>query len=960
MLEQCADSVMPPADSPPYSALEREALGHVESDPARAGELLAGLVEQWPDRIRPRRYYARLLMKGSDFEAALVHWQRIAELVPADTEPLMALARIHKRLRHPQRTLHYLDAVLARNPEHREAKELRATVAGEEIAKLADRLPVSRPEDLQSEIAALRDVIGADERLDKLQALAHPQRAPPRKLRTRGGDFGRNTQYKSGPDNTLHESSERELSDILERARRSTAGVDSDEIDGWEAKALRIVFECPQLAHSLAQFYLERENTDSALSIYRSLDQRSVDPEIWIEAAMLADRCGRSPDVAEFCNRALKTETSTEMMARISNILVNAQQPEAAADVWRSLINYERNMRARLNVVRIFDKARLDAKVLDEVYEVFSAFRPFDQVAGKDLSYLVEIVRRLRHSASHSPLQNDLSRHVAIITESAGSDALSKWILGTLAIARLDAKSALAHFMAARSLSPKGGLPIDLDAEIAVLHARYHHFGRAITAAANITSEVRGDRAYRLRLDMVERVVALCGVREDLLYPECLIDIILAECETPPLRYSAKPGRLFTVVASLGQGGSERQTVTVLERMAQDARIGKVSLAVRSLEREEQRFFLPAVRDIPIELFVYGEAWRKKSQLLQELPDLAGRELLIAALELLPYNLREEIIRLCKLILRERPQAVHLRQDIFAGALACAITGVPRYLIHRGSLSPDLWEHNELQANLHLRPMRHTYRMLLQRPQFLIANNSTAGVESDKRWTGSGDATRFRLVYNAVEFEKLGSDTSPNLELRETLGIGPHDQVVGGAFRIEPVKRPMLWIETAAIIAKTLPRAHFVVLGDGALAADVRAFAEANGFASRLHMPGRIPDVGEWFRIMDVNLLTSEREGLPNVLIEGQHFGVPAVSSDVGGARETIEPGATGHLIQADTDANGFAAAVIALLRDHAWRDKARESTQKFVRGKFGAAQTVDRLLACLGIHDVDQPEVIQ
>jgi glycosyltransferase involved in cell wall biosynthesis len=378
-------------------------------------------------------------------------------------------------------------------------------------------------------------------------------------------------------------------------------------------------------------------------------------------------------------------------------------------------------------------------------------------------------------------------------------------------------------------------------------------------------------------------------------------------------------------------------------------------LAVRSQEHEAQRFFLPAVRELQVELFVYGAAWRKKSELLQELPQLVGRDLLIAALELLPYNLREEIIRCCKLILDERPQAVHMRQDLFAAALACAMTGVPKYLIHRGSLSPDLWGYNELQANLHLRPMRHTYRRLLQRPEFLIVNNSIAGMQSDLEWTGCPDKTRIKLVYNAVEFEQLGPDISPNLELREKMGIAPHHPVVGGAFRLEPVKRPMLWIAAAAIVAETVSDAHFVILGDGALGADIRAFAEARGFADRVHMPGRVSDVGQWFRIMDVNMLTSEREGLPNVLIEGQHFGVPAVTSDVGGASETLEPGVTGHLIHPDADADSFAGAVISALRDETWRRRARKATQEFAHNKFGAAQTVDRLLECLGIIDDNQ-----
>jgi glycosyltransferase involved in cell wall biosynthesis len=246
--------------------------------------------------------------------------------------------------------------------------------------------------------------------------------------------------------------------------------------------------------------------------------------------------------------------------------------------------------------------------------------------------------------------------------------------------------------------------------------------------------------------------------------------------------------------------------------------------------------------------------------------------------------------------------------------------------------------------------MQHTYRHLLSMPNFSIINNSFAGLETDQAWTGCTDSSRFRVIHNAVEFEKFGSDNSRNNGLRNTLGIGPDDFLVGGVFRVTAVKRPMLWIEAARLVADLRKDVHFAILGDGDMAAAMRRYAQGHGFADRLHMPGLVSDVGAWYRAMDINLLTSEREGLPNVLIEGQHFGVPAVSADVGGAFETVEPGSTGFLIAPDAGASAYADAIQRILSDAEWRRTARVRGPVFVHGKFGMERAVEAVLGCLGM----------
>jgi glycosyltransferase involved in cell wall biosynthesis len=560
---------------------------------------------------------------------------------------------------------------------------------------------------------------------------------------------------------------------------------------------------------------------------------------------------------------------------------------------------------------------------------------------------LVAVLRILRRVATRERAAPAIAPLYDVATEKDDGSAVAAWILGVLASAKIDHDTAIRHFEDAKL---RGSLPqslrVDLDGEIALLHTRFHQYGAAYLALQRMSPDNVFFGEYA-RLKRVRDVIEFCGQDSNPLYPECLIDVIFEEIALQKLGYEPQPGHLLTVSSSLRQGGSERQTVTVLGGLAADPRVRKAILALRSTEGEDRAPFLRHARELPIDLIFYGQDWEKNSDLVTELPQLSERPRLTKAINLLPRILKEDIVRLGKLIVSERPQAVHLRQDLYAGGIACALADIPSFAIHRGSLSPDLWGHGELETNLHLRPMRHTYRRLLAQPNFHMINNSSAGLETDRAWTAWDDQSRFRVIHNAVEFEKLGS-TERNSGLRESLGIGPDEFLIGGIFRVTAVKRPMLWIEAARMVADARSDVHFAILGDGDMRTAMRDYASTHGFGDRLHMPGLVADVAAWYRALDINLLTSEREGLPNVLVEGQHFGVPAVSADVGGAFETLEPGTTGFLIPPDAGASVYADAILRVLSDAAWRQAARERSPAFVHAKFGMERAVEAVLACL------------
>ena len=110
--------------------------------------------------------------------------------------------------------------------------------------------------------------------------------------------------------------------------------------------------------------------------------------------------------------------------------------------------------------------------------------------------------------------------------------------------------------------------------------------------------------------------------------------------------------------------------------------------------------------------------------------------------------------------------------------------------------------------------------------------------------------------------------------------------------------------------------------------------ARAVGLEDCIHFPGQRESLQKILHVLDVFVLTSRSEGLPNVLIESQAAGVPVVAFDVGGIKETLKQGKTGFLV-AERSAQAIAQQVSAVLSQPDWMVNASRTAEKFVRERF-------------------------
>ena len=122
--------------------------------------------------------------------------------------------------------------------------------------------------------------------------------------------------------------------------------------------------------------------------------------------------------------------------------------------------------------------------------------------------------------------------------------------------------------------------------------------------------------------------------------------------------------------------------------------------------------------------------------------------------------------------------------------------------------------------------MDPAYRVLAQLPNVTIINNSRAGADDYADWIGI-PRDRIRVVHNGVDFGARGRlSASDCVDLRASLRIPEGSFVVGGVFRLEEEKRPILWVQTAALLAAQVPNMHFVIFGQGRMRDAVLQAAE--------------------------------------------------------------------------------------------------------------------------------------
>lgn len=370
------------------------------------------------------------------------------------------------------------------------------------------------------------------------------------------------------------------------------------------------------------------------------------------------------------------------------------------------------------------------------------------------------------------------------------------------------------------------------------------------------------------------------------------------------------------IISSLGIGGAERQACLTIEGLRK--RGLNVSVLCRTLRKgeSEEKF---GARE-------WSSGSGSKSAIMT---GMSLHDHLVAT----PAQIRDDILSLAHQLREIDPDVVHVWQSTNcpAGGMAATLLGIPCVLNVRSTVQGE--DRRRDSAKI-------IYQHLYRHPRVRCLANSKAGARDFERWL---DLPRgaFDIVRNGVECPV--SDGFSASRLRKALNLPADGLIVGGLFRLDLVKDPLLWMATAALVAKRRPDIRFAIAGDGPMRPEILDRASALGLHDRLMLVGNVSDTASFLRVCTVLLLTSTREGLPNVLLESQAVGTPVVATNVGGVPEAVRDGKTGYV--GERHAPLLADRLLSILNDDALRASMREAGPKFVCEQFGIERLIDETL---------------
>ena len=256
-----------------------------------------------------------------------------------------------------------------------------------------------------------------------------------------------------------------------------------------------------------------------------------------------------------------------------------------------------------------------------------------------------------------------------------------------------------------------------------------------------------------------------------------------------------------------------------------------------------------------------------------------------------------------------------------------------------------------VDANIYTRhcdfPIRKMYTLSVVRRflgvAFDILNNGVIAVSDSARTNllklGDSDSKINVIINGAQRLRRISNEEKSNLKRR--LNIPPDSIVVSIFARLEEYKdhKPFL---RAAKRLMLCDKYYFLIVGDGALADELKKYAGRLNIEPKVRFLGFVDDVSPIMNITDVNVncsIGTETSSL--ALSEGMSLGVPAIASDYEGNKYIVKNGVNGLIFSQRNDRE-LARKILYLTRN----EKLYSSCSKNAIKRFNNELNAKRMAA--------------
>ena len=216
---------------------------------------------------------------------------------------------------------------------------------------------------------------------------------------------------------------------------------------------------------------------------------------------------------------------------------------------------------------------------------------------------------------------------------------------------------------------------------------------------------------------------------------------------------------------------------------------------------------------------------------------------------------------------------------------------------------------------------------------------------ADQLAAGGVPVNRIHVIHNAIDPAEHSVGGSGSLWRRRWV-ISADEVVLGVIGRLSPEKGQQIFLEAFQGVVARDPNRRAVLVGDGPEKERLMQLVRRLGLANHVLFTGHDPHIEELYPALDLVVIPSLSEGLPNVLLESLLYGTPVVAAEVGGIPEILKPAGAGWLVPPG-NVLALEHALLDALQDTARRTSSGSAGLEYVRRNCSPqrrAESVSRL----------------
>lgn len=202
---------------------------------------------------------------------------------------------------------------------------------------------------------------------------------------------------------------------------------------------------------------------------------------------------------------------------------------------------------------------------------------------------------------------------------------------------------------------------------------------------------------------------------------------------------------------------------------------------------------------------------------------------------------------------------------------------------------------------------------------------------------------RCHLVHNAIDGDDYRRGVSAAAAKR-ALGAPEQDLLLGAVGRLSDEKGFDSLIRATVDLRRAGRPVRLWIAGEGPARADLERLVAELACGDFVRLLGHVADPRPLYEAMDAYVLSSIREGLPNVVLEAMAMQVPVVATRVAGVPTLVEDGASGLIVEPG-DRAALTRGIERLVDSPELRDRLARAGRQRVETDFSFARRMEKVV---------------